>query len=49
MIYCFIKSANKDDEVLLREFGIIEIVAVLKEMWYNIINNCNNTVNTGKI
>ena len=46
---CFIKSANKDGEVLLKEFRIIEIVAVIKKVWYNVINGCNSTVKTSKI
>ena len=49
VIYCFIKSANKDGEVLLKEFRIIEIVAVIKKVWYNVINSCNSTVKTSKI
>ena len=49
MIYCFIKSANEGGWVLLQEFGIIEIVAVIKKVWYNIINSCNSTVKTSKI
>ena len=35
---------NKILKMIYVKLKIIEIVAVIKKMWYNIINSCDSTV-----